>query len=81
VLLNEQLQSAFRSRVVIEQAKGVLSLQFGESVAASFERLRQYARSRNGKLAAIAAQVVRREIGLTGFAAPQRRPDGDPDRR
>jgi hypothetical protein len=79
-LLNDQLQSAFCSRVVIEQAKGVLSLQFSESVAASFERLRQYARSRNGKLATVAAQVVRREIGLAGFAAPQRRPDGETDR-
>jgi hypothetical protein len=75
-VVTEQLQSALTSRMVIEQAKGVLSQQFGESVAAAFERLRHYARSRNGKLTTVAGQVVRREIGMAGFTAPHQGRNG-----
>ncbi|GAA0895660.1 GAF and ANTAR domain-containing protein [Pseudonocardia zijingensis] len=69
-VLNEQLQIALTSRITIEQAKGVLSQQFGENVEDAFERLRHYARSRNEKLAAVAGQVVRRELDLAVFTAP-----------
>src|ERR1700733_560237 len=50
--LNEQLSSALTSRVVIEQAKGVISERAGVSLAEAFARLRTF--SRNGNLRLIA---------------------------
>jgi transcriptional regulator with GAF, ATPase, and Fis domain len=63
-VLNEQLQSALNSRVIIEQAKGVLA-QYGElAPAVAFERLRHYARSHNLKLADLARRIVDQEFNL-----------------
>jgi hypothetical protein len=45
--LNEQLAGALTSRVVIEQAKGVISERAGIDLAEAFSRLRGYARSSN----------------------------------
>lgn len=73
-VVNEQLQSALNSRVTIEQAKGVLSQHFGESVEDAFDRLRGYARSRNEKLADVAGRVVRRELDLAALTARNREP-------
>ena len=42
--LNEQLSGALTSRVVIEQAKGVISERAGVDLAEAFSRLRAYAR-------------------------------------
>jgi GAF domain-containing protein len=68
-VVSEQLQVALTSRVTIEQAKGALSQQLGVSVEVAFERLRSYARSHNRKLAAVAGQIVRRELDGTEIAA------------
>ena len=43
--LNEQLSAALTSRVVIEQAKGVIAERAGVDLAEAFSRLRAYARS------------------------------------
>ena len=43
--LNEQLSAALTSRVVIEQAKGVISERAGVDLAEAFSRLRAYARN------------------------------------
>lgn len=57
-VLQEQLQSALNSRIIIEQAKGVLA-QYGElSMEMAFDRLRRYSRDRNLRLSAVARQVV-----------------------
>ena len=45
--LNEQLSAALTSRVVIEQAKGVISERAGVDLAEAFSRLRAYARNGN----------------------------------
>ena len=42
-----QLQNALDTRVLIEQAKGIMSERHGDSMSDAFERLRKYARSRN----------------------------------
>lgn len=60
--VSAQLQQALDSRVVIEQAKGILAQAYGISVTEAFERLRVHARSRNAKLQAVAEAVV--NLGL-----------------
>lgn len=61
-LLAEQLQHALNSRVVIEQAKGVLAHAGGLEMDAAFDRLRAYSRARNERLSASAGAVVRGEL-------------------
>ena len=56
--LAEQLQHALDSRVVIEQAKGVLARTHDTDVSEAFERLRRYARSNNRKLHDVAGEVI-----------------------
>jgi transcriptional regulator with GAF, ATPase, and Fis domain len=62
VVLAEQLQTALHSRIVIEQAKGVLSAQAGSSVAEAFRRMRTHARRTGTPLTAVAEAVVAREL-------------------
>lgn len=57
-LVAEQLQAALTSRVVIEQAKGVLVGSTGASLDEAFEALRTYARSNNQKLSRVAEALV-----------------------
>jgi GAF domain-containing protein len=57
-LIAVQLQGALDSRVVIEQAKGVLVGRHGLSPRQAFERLRGLARDRRRPLAEVAAEVV-----------------------
>ena len=56
--LNEQLSGALTSRVVIEQAKGVISERTQISLSEAFARLRSYARSHNLRLTDVAQTVV-----------------------
>ena len=57
--LAEQLQFALNSRVLVEQAKGVLAERNGVDMDAAFTSLRKYARDNNLKLAEVALAVVR----------------------
>lgn len=52
------LQYALDSRVIIEQAKGVLAERYGLKVDEAFELLRRYARGCGLKLHAVADGVV-----------------------
>jgi GAF domain-containing protein len=61
-ILNEQLQSALNSRVIIEQAKGVLTQRGNLSMDAAFDRLRSYARNGNLRLSEVARQIVENDI-------------------
>ncbi len=56
--LSEQLQTALDSRIIIEQAKGVLAERAGVSVGTAFQRVRAFARGTNRKLADVAHGVV-----------------------
>lgn len=57
-ILAEQLQTALNSRVIIEQAKGVLAERGNLSMDAAFARLRGHARSHNQPLSQLARQIV-----------------------
>ncbi len=56
--LNGQLSAALTSRVVIEQAKGVISERAGVDLAEAFARLRTYARQGNRRLTDVAQAAV-----------------------
>jgi transcriptional regulator with GAF, ATPase, and Fis domain len=56
--LAEQLQSALNSRIVIEQAKGVIAERRGLDMDRSFEVLRVASRSGNRRLSDLARAVV-----------------------
>ena len=56
--LNEQLAGALSSRVVIEQAKGVISERADVDLAEAFTRLRRYARNHNLRLTAVAEAAI-----------------------
>jgi hypothetical protein len=58
---NEQLRTALATRIIIEQAKGMLAERFELHVDEAFERLRREARSRRMKLRELAAAVTARE--------------------
>ncbi|WP_433328427.1 GAF and ANTAR domain-containing protein [Spirillospora sp. CA-294931] len=62
-LVTEQLRAALNSRVIIEQAKGVLAARHGIGVEAAFELLRRRARDNNLRLTAVAAEVVEGTAG------------------
>jgi GAF domain-containing protein len=53
-----QLQYALDSRVIIEQAKGVLAERLGLTMSAAFSSLRAYARSHNTKVSVLATSIV-----------------------
>ncbi len=57
-LLSEQLQTALHSRVLVEQAKGVLSARAGVGMDRAFEAMRRHSRSTGVPLTVVAQQVV-----------------------
>jgi GAF domain-containing protein len=71
--LNDQLAGALASRVVIEQAKGVLSERAGVDPAEAFSRLRAYARNHNLRLTDVAEAAVDGTLGPLAWAPPPAR--------
>jgi GAF domain-containing protein len=68
-VLSEQLQVALNSRIVIEQAKGVLAQRGGLGMDGAFDRLRRYARQNNLRLADVARRVVLTDLAAEVLAA------------
>ena len=66
-LLAEQLQAALESRILIEQAKGVLAARAGTSVASAFALLRTHARRTGQPLAGVAEAVIAGLIRVDEF--------------
>jgi AmiR/NasT family two-component response regulator len=56
--VNEQLSAALTSRVVIEQAEGVLAGRAGVDSAEAFSRLRAYARDNKLRLTDVAQATI-----------------------
>jgi GAF domain-containing protein len=57
-LINEQLSHALNSRIVIEQAKGMVAEREGLDMSAAFARLRAHARNHNRRLVDLAEDIV-----------------------
>jgi GAF domain-containing protein len=77
-VLNEQLNTALNSRVVIEQAKGMIAERSSLNMEQSFAMLRAYARNHNLRLQAVARDVI---DGSLAPAALNRHPPVDRPRR
>ena len=73
-ILNEQLQTALNSRVVIEQAKGKLAERLGLDMEQAFNLLRDSARSRNLRLSELAQTFIDGTGTLPVNNARQRHP-------
>lgn len=54
----DQLQGALTSRIIIEQAKGIVAERSGIAMEEAFERLRHYGRQHNRRLGEIARELV-----------------------
>ena len=67
--LNEQLQTALNSRVIIEQAKGKLAERLGIDVNQAFSLLRDQARNRNQRLSDLARAFVEGTEAITVHAS------------
>lgn len=63
-LVNEQLQRALNSRVLIEQAKGVIAYTAGVNMEEAFRRLRVFAHANNQSLHDTATNVINRTLSL-----------------
>jgi PAS domain S-box-containing protein len=60
--LSKQLQEALRSRVVIEQAKGITAQRNAVTISQAFELMRAHARNHGASLRSVAEAIV--EVGL-----------------
>ena len=61
-MVAQQLQRALNSRIVIEQAKGMLAEMGDLGMARAFDALRRDARDNNLRLTEVAGQIVAREL-------------------
>jgi GAF domain-containing protein len=70
--ITTQLQTALNTRVIIEQAKGVLAAHLGLDVGAAFTLLRHHARTSQRPLSELARAVVEGALDPREFPAPPR---------
>ncbi|MGP4051946.1 GAF domain-containing protein [Streptomyces sp. 2A115] len=67
---NSQLQTALTSRILVEQVKGVLAERWNVSVDDAFATFRSYARGRQLRLTALAAQIIAGDFDTADIPAP-----------
>jgi GAF domain-containing protein len=68
--VTSQLETALESRIVIEQAKGVIAEHGGFGLDHAFAVLRGYARSHNRRLSQTAGDIVEGRLNIGHLAAP-----------
>jgi hypothetical protein len=68
-----QLQHALDSRVVIEQAKGIISERAGVGMDEAFSRLRNFSRNTNRRLSEVATGLVEGTLDIDSVAAKRPR--------
>lgn len=69
-MLNEQLNHALTSRIVIEQAKGMIAERLGLSVEQGFVTLRRHARNHNRRLADLAHDLIAGRLSAQDLDVP-----------
>ena len=69
-VVNNELQHALQSRVVIEQAKGVLAERAAIDVEQAFTYLRSFARNHGRRLADVAHDVIDGRLATSQFLPP-----------
>jgi len=69
-LRDEQLQFALDSRIIIEQAKGMVAEHAHIDMPTAFERIRGRARNTNSKLTDLAADIVEGRLDLDTLTTP-----------
>ena len=74
-VVNEQLNHALNSRIVIEQAKGMLAERRGLDMEQAFAQLRRHARNHNLRLADVARDLIEGTLATDALDAP-RAPQG-----
>ncbi|MFF3987929.1 ANTAR domain-containing protein [Streptomyces sp. NPDC001797] len=74
---NSQLETALTSRILVEQAKGVLAERWNTSVDDAFEVFRSYARSRRMRLSELATRIISGDFDTTAIQAPASDRPGD----
>ena len=68
--LTDQLQNALESRVIIEQAKGVIMRTLNVGPDTAFNLIRTYARRRNTRIAALAGTIVNDPANVPDLTSP-----------
>lgn len=68
-VLVEQLQTALNSRIVLEQAKGVLAERAHVTMDDAFNMLRAYARSHNLRLLGVAESTIDGKLSVEEFSS------------
>jgi len=70
-VINDQLTHALNSRVVIEQAKGMVAERLGLDMERSFNALRNHARNHNLRLAEVADGVIGGTLAASALDLPR----------
>lgn len=73
--LVEQLQTALNSRIVIEQAKGILSARRQTGIAEAFTLMRAYARNHNQLLADVALAIINQSPEIAALTSAPDQPE------
>jgi ANTAR domain len=73
-LVSDQLTRALTSRIVIEQAKGVVFERAGIEMDAAFTRMRMYARDHNRLLTDVARAAIDGTLDTSAWASPPMSP-------
>ena len=86
-LENAQLRTALKSRIIVEQAKGAISVRFGIAPDEAFAMMRGLARSQRREIHEYAAEIVANggrfapghvpKLELLGQSPPSSRPSND----
>src|SRR5690606_26039965 len=75
-MASDQLQTALGSRIVIEQAKGMLAERLRIDPAAAFEVMRSHARNSNARLRDVAQALVDGALDTEALGFPVVEPPG-----
>ncbi len=67
---NEQLSYALNSRIVIEQAKGIIAERAAIGLSEAFDRLRDYARNHNLRLTEVAHAAAEGTLDPDAWSSP-----------